>query len=109
MSKIEELYQGLDSNEEIKRGRQLKAIIINHPEYLERFSRILALQKQIVNLEYTSGMVQTEAKARYETEIEELLESPVISEYLSTIEEINDLVQTIASLFNEVINNENAV
>lgn len=108
MSKIDELYQELKTNEEIIRAQQLKNIITSLPEYLERFNQILALQKQIVNLEYTSGAIQLEAKSRYESLLQELLESPVISEYLSTLEEINDLVQTISSLFNEVLNTENA-
>lgn len=108
MSKIDELYQGLKTNEEINRAQLLKNIITSRPEYLEQFNQILTLQKQIVNLEYSSGAIQSDAKSQYESLLQELLESPVISEYLSTLEEINDLVQTISSLFNEVLNTENA-
>lgn len=108
MAKLEELLSELKKYDQIKRAEKLKQIILEHPEYLDRFQRILSIQKEIVRLEYSSGTKQTEAKKAYEMELEKLLEEPVISEYLQTLEEVNNLVQNIVSLFNELLNNENA-
>lgn len=108
MAKLDELLSKLKNYDQIKRAEMLKQIILEHPDYLDRFQRILTIQKEIVRLEYSTGMKQTEAKKAYETELEKLLEEPIISEYLQTLEDINDLVQNITSLFNELLNNKNA-
>ena len=104
MSKVDELLIVLKDHELIQHGKRLKQLIEDNPAYIEQFNAILAMQKRIVQLEYATGELQIEAKKQYESELQELLDSPLISEYLLTVEELNDLVQTITRIFNEALN-----
>ncbi len=104
MNKVDELLNALEGHELIERGKHLKLLIEANPTYIEQFNAVLAMQKQIVQLEYATGELQIEAKKRYEFNLQELLDSPLISEYLLIIEELNDLIQTLTSIMNENLN-----
>ncbi|PKL01406.1 MAG: hypothetical protein CVV56_00015 [Tenericutes bacterium HGW-Tenericutes-1] len=104
MTKIDELLNALENHELLLRGKQLRRLIEENPSYIETFNAILTMQKEIVRLEYATGVLQIEEKKRYELKLQELLDTPLISEYLLVIEELNDLVQTISNILSESLN-----
>ena len=104
MSKIDDLLNAIENSELMSRGIRLKQLIEANPDYIDRFNAILDMQKEIVRLEFATGILQIEEKKRYESQLHDLLDSPLISEYLLTIEELNDVIQTITSIMNEQLN-----
>ena len=104
MTKVDELLSALENHELLRRGKQLRRLIEENPQYIEKFNAILDMQKEIVRLEYATGVLQIEEKKQYELELQELLDTPLISEYLLIIEELNDLVQTLSNILSEALN-----
>lgn len=104
MTKVDELLSALENHELLRRGKQLRRLIEENSQYIEKFNAILDMQKEIVRLEYATGVLQIEEKKQYELELQELLDTPLISEYLLIIEELNDLVQTLSNILSEALN-----
>lgn len=104
MTKVDELLQALENHELLKKGQRLKQLIEENPSYIETFNAILDMQKAIVRLEFATGVLQIEEKKRYEESLQELLDTPLISEYLLTIEELNDIAQTISHIMTSALN-----
>lgn len=104
MTKVDDLLQALENHELMKKGQRLKQLIEENPSYIETFNAILDMQKAIVRLEFATGVLQIEEKKRYEESLQELLDTPLISEYLLTIEELNDIAQTISHIMTSALN-----
>lgn len=104
MSKVDDLLQGFADNKVLANAKKLKSLIESDPLILGRFQQILSLQKQLVNLEFATGVKQIEAKIHYQNELDQLLETPLVSEYLNDLDELNDLAQMISGILNDTLN-----
>jgi cell fate (sporulation/competence/biofilm development) regulator YmcA (YheA/YmcA/DUF963 family) len=104
MNKLDSLISHLEDNELITRAKMLKAIIEKDADLLARFQKLLAHQKAFVQLEYAQSEHAKIARSQYQETLDSFLDTPIVSEYLVTIEEINDLVQTLVHIINSSIN-----
>lgn len=102
MSKLDNLLKVLNESEVVKRYKVLEKLI-NQDEILSaNYKLLLELQKVMVQEKTLNTLKYTEAKEKYEKQLEIVYKNLIIEEYLDILEEINEDIQ----LIQEMINND---
>ena len=92
MSKIDELISLIKESETVIRFNKLRSYIYANEEYLNKYNEIIELQKKALRTKNKELLVEIENKLNL------LTDDVVISEYLSLLEEINDISKTINNI-----------
>ena len=107
MSEIDKLLQLIEDDPVVIRYRQIEEKMNLSKEVKREINQLKAIQKQLINARHIG---KTEAIKKFEKDYDEKLlaiESyPLMSEYLSLQEEINDMLQTVLQIIEDGLNNE---
>ncbi|MFP4187414.1 MAG: YlbF family regulator [Acholeplasmataceae bacterium] len=96
MSERDKLIEMIEESDRIKRYQRLEKIINNSEEIKSRMQDLKELQQQMINArEMGKSRAFNDFKRRYNALKEEIETYPLMSEYLSLQEEINDAIQHI--------------
>ncbi|MCD7950348.1 MAG: YlbF family regulator [Erysipelotrichaceae bacterium] len=99
-TQAKKLNQWLLDNELVKEYKHYETLIKQHPELLKQEEELKLLQQQIVNLKHNdedaSQVIET-----YQTKKQQFDENPLVHNYLSLKEELNDLMIQIETIINE--------
>ncbi|GEM_PF-1280845 len=105
MDKMDAFVEKLNKSDLYNHLIQMKAKIESNPLYLSRYQEILETQKKLVGHEF-KGQSESALKVRleYERKLAELTSDVLIHEYLTDLDEFNNLIHTVEDIFNESIN-----
>ncbi|MCD7809446.1 MAG: YlbF family regulator [Erysipelotrichaceae bacterium] len=99
-NKAKKLNQWLLDNELVKEYQHYETLIQQHPELQKQEEELKQLQQQIVQMKHSdedaSQIIET-----YEIKKQQFDENPIIHNYLSLKEELNDLMIQIETIINE--------
>lgn len=105
MSEIDQLIDMIKNNESIKRYQRLEKLLNENQDLKEKLEDLKSIQKTLVQKK-TYGQDTSQIEATYHQKLEETHLFPLLSEYLSLQEEINDMIQQIAFIIENGINQE---
>jgi cell fate (sporulation/competence/biofilm development) regulator YlbF (YheA/YmcA/DUF963 family) len=105
MNKLQELLAEISNSSLYKELLEAKNLIISNPVYLEEYKEIQQLQKKLVQ-EEVKGEVTSSSKLRLEYlfRLEQLESKPLVKQYLSLLEEMNQLVHAVEEIINAQLN-----
>ena len=102
---IQKLKKQLEQDPIIKQYREIGTKVHENEELLELYKKYIALQKELVNLEYYK---KEEAMAQKERELKELKELlydiPLFNQYIQIQVELDELFKTITHLIQDNVN-----
>lgn len=104
MNPIVKLLETIKNDTKTQRFKELDALIETHPTLYRDYEHLKILQQKMVRAN-AQNKDSKDAKKAYEDALENLLNHPLMSEYLELIEAINDdikwVTETIESTLNE--------
>ncbi len=104
LTKLQELINEIKKDANIQRFQQLEKIIDQDENLKIQHSKLLNIQKKLVQSEYYKSANLETIKAEYETVYNTLIEHVLMSEYLDLLQSINDDLQLIERIITEEIN-----
>ena len=104
MNNLTELTTLLKEEENIKRFKQLEAIIDQDKNLLKDYEILKDIQKQLVQAKHNNSANLKDLEERYNTHFEKIQNHVLLSEYLDLLESINNDLQLIQNIINEEIN-----
>lgn len=102
MSKLEELKISLNEDENIKRFKQLEAIIDKDATLNQQYKVLQDVQKIMVQKD-AKKIDSTIATANYNKQLDTVLDHVLMSEYLDLLEVVNNELQFIKSIITKEI------
>jgi cell fate (sporulation/competence/biofilm development) regulator YmcA (YheA/YmcA/DUF963 family) len=105
MSEKEKLISMIENDERIKRYQKLEKILNENQVIKEKLNDLKSIQKTMVQKK-TYGLDIRAIEEQYQKQLEEMHLFPLLNEYLSLQEEINDMLQQIAFIIEKSINEE---
>lgn len=103
----EKLVSVINSNEDIKRYKELEVIINNDKKLLEQLEQLKQVQKQIVHaekLEKSEMLINLNEK--YNILLDEIENYPLMSEYLHIQNNLNYVLQDFKSIIEKGIDDD---
>ena len=108
MTEKEKLLNMIEESPVVQRYKTLEEKINQSKDIKRQINQLKAIQKQLINAKHIG---KTEAIKQFQKDYDERLESveayPLMAEYLSLQEEINEMLQTVLAIIEDTINNEN--
>jgi cell fate (sporulation/competence/biofilm development) regulator YmcA (YheA/YmcA/DUF963 family) len=104
VTKFDQLKGELTHHPWVKKAQELKSLIESSPDLLNRYQSILSLQQALVKATHSTQTSQPSLIMAYQTALNQLMEDPLVAEYLTMIEAVNDLFQSITAIIEEAIN-----
>jgi cell fate (sporulation/competence/biofilm development) regulator YmcA (YheA/YmcA/DUF963 family) len=105
MSEKEKLIHMIETDERILRYQKLEKILNENQIIKEKLNDLKSIQKTMVQKK-TYGLDVKAIEEEYQKRLEEMHLFPLLSEYLSLQEEINEMLQQIAFIIEKSINEE---
>lgn len=106
LTKLEELIEELLSSQSVIRYKNLEKIIESKQSIKDKYLNLLELQKALVKSENNILDITNIAQSNYDEAINEIMDNPLISEYLSALEDVNEDLGMLQSIIEGEINNE---
>ena len=107
MSEIDKLLKLIEDDPVIKRYQSLEEKMNQSKDIKRQINQLKAVQKKLINARHIN---KTEAVKQFEQEYDERLkeieEFPLMAEYLSLQEEINDMLQSVLQIIEDGLNKE---
>ncbi len=103
MSKLNELINSLQNDEQIIRFKELEKIIDHNESIKNDFEKMLSLQKTMVQKEFKKSKDLDQAKAKYQKQRNHLMKYPIIDEYLDLLDAINSDLNMIKTIIEQEI------
>lgn len=107
MSEVDKLLMLIENDPVIKRYRSLEVKMNASKDIKKRMGQLKTLQKQLINARHIGkehAILQFE-KA-YDEQLKQIEEYPLMAEYLSLQEEINEMLQTVLQIIEDGLNKE---
>ncbi len=98
--KAKKLNQWLLDNELVKEYQHYETLIKQHPELSKQEEELKTLQQQIVNIKH-NNQDATSVIETYQIKKQQFDENPIVHNYLSLKEELNELMIQIETIINE--------
>jgi cell fate (sporulation/competence/biofilm development) regulator YmcA (YheA/YmcA/DUF963 family) len=105
MSEKEKLIEMIKNSEIILRYQRLEKVLNENQEIKEKLNHLKSIQKTLVQKK-TQGLDIKEIELFYQNLLEEMHLFPLLSEYLTLQEEINEMIQQIAFIIEKGINED---
>ena len=105
LSKLSNLLKSLNEDENIKRFKELEAIIDQDEKLNNDYKKLQDLQKLMVQKEAKKLDAKVETD-NYNTQLELVLNHVLMSEYLDLLEVVNNDLQMIKEIITKEINME---
>lgn len=106
MNKLDELIKELTNSQSVVKYKKLENIINNNEVIRRKYDELLELQKALVKSENSVLIDTSIAQKNYDNHLSSLTSEPVISEYLSALEDVNEDLNMIQNIIEQEINNE---
>lgn len=103
MKALNDLLEALSTDERVIAFRKLEAIIDSNEVYKNAYTDLLNKQKRMVQSEHSKRSSLSQDIESYQKALKDLENNPVIHQYLTLQEELNDLLQTITSMIEGAI------
>jgi cell fate (sporulation/competence/biofilm development) regulator YmcA (YheA/YmcA/DUF963 family) len=104
LNSLEKLIDAIKNNNDVKRFKELEAIIDQDQDLNKEYKDLLNLQKLMVNDEAKQSSRLPQSKANYEAKLQELMSHILMEEYLDLLEVVNNDLQMIQSIITNEIN-----
>lgn len=105
MKSLEALKKALEENETVKQFKILEHAIFNNDTYKQEYASLLEAQQRMVNAKEKNLANHAALKREYEAKMEKMIENPLISQYLSLQETLNEDVGMLFSIIESGVNN----
>lgn len=102
--KLDALIETLEAQEEVKRFRDIQNLMENNFELKKKIDEYKKWQQRVVIHEHRTGETDERAEEKLDRLYNELLDIPILNEYLNLMNEINDVIQSITNIIEETIN-----
>jgi len=106
MDKLEQLLQLIRDDAQVRRFQELERVIDQNESLQTKYKILLDAQKDMVQAEVKKLPRYESSKNRYESLREELLDHPLMGEYLDLLEAINNDLSLIRTIIEEEINRD---
>jgi len=103
LSKLDELIQLIQNDEQIQRFKELELVIDHNQDIQEKFNKLLELQKRMVQQEVQKHKNYPQSKTAYDKAYQDLRENLLVEEYLELLEYINNDINFIQSIIEQEI------
>lgn len=103
MKALNDLLETLKHDERVIAFRKLESIIEANELYKNAYQDLLNKQKRMVQSEHSKRQSLKQDKEAYQKALKDLENNPVIHQYLTLQEELNELLQTITQMIEEAI------
>lgn len=103
LNSLENLKKALNEDENIKRFKQIEAIIDKDENLLNHYKKLQDLQKVMVQKE-AKKLNAEEATKKYNDQMQLVLDHVLMSEYMDLLEVVNEDLQFIKSIITKEIN-----
>jgi len=107
MTEKDKLLQMIENDPTVKRYREIESKMNASKAVKRQINQLKAIQKQMINARHigkTEAVKQFEAA--YDKQLEEIEAFPLMAEYLSLQEDINNMLQTILEIIEDGLNKE---
>ncbi len=101
MNSLNKLINNLQTDDTIKRFKELEDIIDHNESLQQDFAKLLDLQKKMVQKEYYNSKNIDQAKEEYEVQQHKVENYIVVEEYLDLLDIINNDIKLIQSIFED--------
>ncbi|AUD64896.1 hypothetical protein BK011_04105 [Tenericutes bacterium MZ-XQ] len=107
MTEKQKIIEMIKNSEEIKRYKAIEKVINDNQDLKLKINQLKTVQKQLVN----AKEIQKEKSAEhfqklYDDLLDEIEAYPLMSDYLALQGDINEMIQAIAEIIEDGINNE---
>ncbi len=107
LTEKDKLIEMIKNDERIKRYQAIENIINNDEKLKAKINKLKTIQKQLVNAKEINKQKSVEHfQKQYDTLLEEIELTPLMSDYLALQGEINEMIQAIAEIIEDGINKE---
>ncbi len=106
MDKLEQLLQLIRDDAQVRRFQELEQVIDQNESLQTKYKILLDAQKDMVQAEVKKLPRYESSKNRYESLRDELLDHPLMGEYLDLLEAINNDLSLIRTIIEEEINRD---
>ncbi|MFP4286610.1 MAG: YlbF family regulator [Candidatus Izemoplasmataceae bacterium] len=103
MKALDNLLEALKNDERIIAYKKLETLINENEMYQNAYQDLLNKQKRMVQSEHYNRNTLNTDRLAYEKALKELENNPVIHQYLTLQEEINEILQSISTLLESAI------
>ncbi len=104
MKNLEALKTALEENETVKQFKILERAIFNDDTYKREYASLLEAQQRMVNAKEKNLANYGALKREYEAKMEKMTENPLISQYLTLQETLNEDVGMLFSIIEAGVN-----
>lgn len=104
MKTLNKIVEAIQQDPNVKRFKELEAIIDQDANLQADYKSLLNAQKVMVQREVTKHKDYEDAKQHYESLKEKLLEHVLMSEYLDLLETLNEDIHLIQTIIEDEIN-----
>lgn len=107
MTETDKLLALIADEPVVKRYREIEAKMNQSKTVKRQINQLKAIQKQMINARHI-GKVEAvkHFEEAYDTQLEQIETFPLMAEYLSLQEEINQMLQTILQILEDGLNKE---
>ncbi len=98
------LIEALKNDETIKAYQRLEEKILSHPALKEKYHSLLEVQKRLVRLEAAGDADAHDAKKAYEAKKSELMDEPLIEQYLTLQSVVDEELSMLFKLIEDALN-----
>jgi cell fate (sporulation/competence/biofilm development) regulator YmcA (YheA/YmcA/DUF963 family) len=106
MDKLERLYSLLKQHPKLEEGLRLKAVIEAHPEWMEEYQKMLALQKRLVRETVDGKSEAAKTQLAIDRILEKLETTPAVLAYLDSLAELQEDFDAVAQILNQELNRQ---
>lgn len=103
MNNLHELIDLLKEDKQIQRFKELEKVIDHNESIKEDFERLLHFQKIMVKHEFEKSSQLKNATSNYNSQLQLVLNYPIIEEYLDLLELINNDISFLKSIIEQEI------
>ncbi len=97
----------IKNNEQIQRYKAIEKVINDNQDLKNKINQLKTVQKQLVNAkEIQKEKAIIHFQEIYDSLLEEIESYPLMSDYLALQGDINEMIQAIAEILEDGINNE---
>ena len=104
MRSLDILIQHIKNDARVIEFKQIEEKILNHPKYQTKYQLFLETQKMLVQSKHYQSKQYQENKKHYEERLNDLKGDPLVHQYLTLQEELNDYLLSITQTIELAIN-----
>lgn len=107
LTEKQKLIEMIKNNEQIQRYKAIEKVINDNQDLKNKINQLKTVQKQLVNAkEIQKEKAIIHFQEIYDSLLEEIESYPLMSDYLALQGDINEMIQAIAEILEDGINNE---